>query len=70
MAKLIKLAKMAGVMNEVDHTYYLECLVIALISYQCTIHSLCNKFALYFYPLLGIVEVLVLFYDLDCMFEC
>ena len=33
---------------------------------RCIIHSLYYQFALYFYPLLGIVEFLVLFYDLDC----
>ena len=41
MVELIKLPKMAGVMHEVDHTYSTTHLVIALISYQCTIDSLC-----------------------------
>ena len=45
---------------------YPEHMVIAFISYRCTIHSLCYQFAMYFYPLLGIVEFLVLFYDLEC----
>ena len=67
MANLIKLAKMAGVIHEeISRSFYPEHLVIALISYRCTIHSLCYLFAFYFYPLLGIVEFLVLFYDLDC----
>ena len=44
--------------------------MIASISYRCTFHSLCYYFA-YFYPLLRIVEFLVLFYDLECrMLEC
>ena len=38
MLKLIKLAKMAGVMHEADHAYSIqEHLVIALTSYQCVI---------------------------------
>ena len=41
MVELIKLAKMAGVMHEADHAYYLEHLVIASISYRDTIYSLC-----------------------------
>ena len=58
MAKLIKLAKMAGIMHEADH------LVIASIIYRCTIHCLL-LICLELLPI-GTVEFLVLFYDLDC----
>ena len=69
MAKLTKLAKMAGVIHEADHgLLYPEHLVIASISYRCINHGLCFQFAMYFYPLLGIVEFLALFYDLDCQY--
>ena len=42
MVKLIKLAKMAGVMHEADHSLlYPEHLVIESISYRCINHGLC-----------------------------
>ena len=41
MAELIKSAKMAGAMHEADHAYSIRStLVIASISYRCSIHSL------------------------------
>ena len=36
MAKLIKLAKVAGVMNVADHAYSIQIMVITSISYQYT----------------------------------
>ena len=47
----IRIDKMTGVVHETDHAYP----VIAWISYQCTICSVCYKFTQYFCILLGFV---------------
>ena len=62
MAKLIKLAKMTGVMLEADHAYSIRS--------TWRLHRLATDVLLiclvFFYSLLGIVKFLVLFYDLEC----
>ena len=67
MVKLIKLAKMAGVMHEADHAYsirstwWLHRLATDVPFIACVINLPCI-----FFPLLGVVEFLVLFYSLEC----
>ena len=68
IVKLIKLAKMAGVMYEADHAYSiwstwsLHRLATNVPFISCVINLPC----IFFYPLLGVVEFLVLFYNLEC----
>ena len=68
MVKLIKLAKMAGVMHEADHVYsirstwWLHRLATDVPFIACVINLPCN----FFYPLLGVVEFLVSLYNLQC----
>ena len=58
---------MAGVMHEADHAYSIRstwwlhrlATYVPFIAYVINLPSI-------FYPLLGIVEFLVLFYDLEC----
>ena len=67
MVKLIKLAKMAGVMHEADHAYSIQSiwcshrLATDVPFIACVINLPC-----FFCPLLGVVEFLVLFYSLEC----
>ena len=60
MVKLIKLAKMAGVMHEADHAYFIQstwwlhrlATDVPFIAFVITLPCI-------FYPLLGVVEFLV-----------
>ena len=67
MTKLRKLAKMTGVMHEADHAYSIRStwwfhrLATDVPFIACVINFPC-----FFYPLLGIVGFLVLFYNLEC----
>ena len=71
MLKLIKLAQMAGVVRGADRgcsvrgAWWLHRLAADVPFVACVVDLPCT-FALYFCPLLGIVEFSVLFYDLDC----
>ena len=68
MVKLIKLATMAGVMHGADHAYSIRSswrlhrLATDVPFIACVINLPC----ILFYPLLGVVEFLFLFYNLEC----
>ena len=68
MVKLIKLATMAGVMHDADHAYSIRSswrlhrLATDVPFIACVINLPC----IFFYPLLGVVEFLFLFYNLEC----
>ena len=68
MVKLIKLAKMAGVVHEADHAYSIRSTwsMHRLATDVPFIAYIINLPYIFFCPLLGVVEFLVLFYSLEC----